>query len=99
MIASQKIFPTNAYAHKRRGLVNRASFALLVSFVVASAFAKSTAPEVTFVSPCECVGFHGKNRWVSKTDLLPVSLDKSAIQISYGVANLRKGKGRGRTWI
>src|SRR5438270_6814450 len=56
-----------------------ASFALLV-FVVASAFAKSTAPEVIFISPCECQGFHGKNRWIVKTDLTPVPLDKSAIQ-------------------
>ena len=40
-------------------------FALLV-FVVASAFAKSTAPEVIFISPCECQGFHGKHRWDSQ---------------------------------
>ena len=52
----------------------------LFAFVVASAFTKSTAPEVTFVSPCECIGFHGKNRWVAKTDLTPVPSDKSAIQ-------------------
>jgi hypothetical protein len=38
------------------GAVRRAPFALLV-FFVASIFAKSTAPEVTFVSPCECIGF------------------------------------------
>ena len=54
-------------------------FALLV-FVVASALAKSPAPEVIFISPCECQGFHGKNRWVVKTDFTPVPLDKSAIQ-------------------
>jgi hypothetical protein len=59
--------------------VRRAPFALF-AFVVASAFAKSTAPEVTFVSPCECVGFHGKSRWVAKTDLTPVPADNSAIQ-------------------
>ena len=56
-----------------------APFALLV-FVVASAFAKSTAPEVIFISPCECEGFHGKNRWIVKTDFTPVPLDKSVIQ-------------------
>jgi len=56
-----------------------APFALSV-FVVASAFAKSTAPEVIFISPCECQGFHGKNRWIAKTDLTPVPMDKSAIQ-------------------
>jgi hypothetical protein len=50
-----------------------APFALLV-FVVASAFAKSTAPEVIFISPCECQGFHGKNRWIVKTDFTPVPL-------------------------
>ncbi len=59
--------------------MRRAPFALLV-FVVASAFAKSTAPEVIFISPCECQGFHGKNRWIAKTDFTPVPLDKSAIQ-------------------
>ena len=42
--------------------------------------AKSTAPEVIFISPCECHGFHGKNRWIAKTDLTPVPVDKSAIQ-------------------
>ena len=63
------------------GAVNRASFALLASFVIVATFAESTeAPTVTFVSPCECIGFHGKNRWVTKTDLTPVPSDKSAIQ-------------------
>ena len=52
----------------------------MVTFAVASIFAKSTAPEVTFVSPCECIGFHGKNRWVAKTDLSPVPSDTSMIQ-------------------
>jgi hypothetical protein len=56
-----------------------APFALLV-FVVAAAFAKSPTPEVIFISPCECEGFHGIHRWIAKTDLTPVPLDKSAIQ-------------------
>src|SRR5438105_1185136 len=56
-----------------------APFALLV-FVVVSTFAKSPAPEVIFISPCECEGFHGKNRWIVKTDFTPVPLDESAIQ-------------------
>jgi hypothetical protein len=60
--------------------MNRALFAVLAAFVVASALAKSTAPEVSFISPCECIEFHGKNRWITKTDLSPVPLDKSAIQ-------------------
>ena len=59
--------------------MRRAPFALLV-FVVASAFAKSPAPEVILISPCECEGFHGIHRWIAKTDLTPVPLDKSAIQ-------------------
>src|SRR5437870_8461464 len=37
-------------------------------------------PPVIFVSPCDCQGFHGKNRWVTKTDLSPVPSDKSAIR-------------------
>jgi hypothetical protein len=53
--------------------VNRASLAVLIASVVVSVFAKSTAaPTVTFTSPCECQGFHGKNRWIAKTDLSPV---------------------------
>jgi hypothetical protein len=26
---------------------------------------RRATPEVIFVSPCECQGFHGKNRWVT----------------------------------
>jgi hypothetical protein len=50
--------------------VNRvALLPLFAFFVVASAFAKSTAaPKVTFVSPCGCHGEHGKDRWTPKTD-------------------------------
>jgi hypothetical protein len=36
--------------------------------------------EVSFISPCECIGFQGKNRWIAKTDLSPVPVDASAIQ-------------------
>ena len=46
-------------------VVNRALFASLV-FTVGVASAQ--APDVTFVSPCECIGFHGIHRWVTKTD-------------------------------
>jgi hypothetical protein len=60
--------------------LNRASFALLAFFVVGSTFARPAAPEVIFVSPCECQGFHGKNRWITKTDQALVPSDKSAIQ-------------------
>src|SRR5436189_1711147 len=74
----RKFFPASGSPVKD-GAVTRAPFALLV-FVVASAFAKSTAPEVIFISPCECQGFHGKNRWIVKTDFTPVPLDESAIQ-------------------
>jgi hypothetical protein len=51
-------------------------------FTIAAVFLciAATAPEVVFVSPCECQGFHGRNRWVTKTDSAPVPLDKSAIQ-------------------
>ena len=56
-----------------------APFALF-AFVIASAFARSPAPEVSFISPCECIGFHGIHRWIAKTGLTPVPLDKSAIQ-------------------
>ena len=57
-----------------------ALFPLLAFFVIASTFGKKPAPTVTFVSPCECIAFHGVNRWVAKTDLTPVPSDKSAIQ-------------------
>jgi hypothetical protein len=52
------------------------TFTIAVVFLCIAA----TAPDVVFVSPCECQGFHGKNRWVTKTDLSPVPSDKSAIQ-------------------
>src|SRR5437762_14384646 len=55
-----------------------AAFAIAVAFLCSPAVAEQ--PLVTFVSPSECQGFHGKNRWVTKTDLSPVPLDKSAIQ-------------------
>jgi hypothetical protein len=60
--------------------MKRALFALLALVVISQAFGKEPAPTVTFVSPCECIAFHGVNRWVAKTDLSPVPSDKSAIQ-------------------
>jgi hypothetical protein len=56
--------------------MTRGTFTIAVAFLCTA----SAAPEVIFVSPCECQGFHGKNRWVAKTDLTPVPSDKSAIQ-------------------
>jgi hypothetical protein len=48
----------------------------VIAFTIALAFLCSSAaaeqPTVTFVSPCECQGFHGVNRWVAKPDLPPV---------------------------
>ena len=55
-------------------------FVLVVFVAIASTFGKEPAPTVTFASPCECIAFHGVNRWVAKTDLTPVPSDKSAIQ-------------------
>jgi len=56
--------------------MRRTTFTIAVAFLCIGA----TAPDVVFVSPCECQGFHGKNRWVTKTDSAPVPSDKSAIQ-------------------
>jgi hypothetical protein len=60
--------------------MKRALSALLAFLVIGPMFAREPAPDVTFVSPCECIAFHGVNRWVAKTDLSPVPSDKSAIQ-------------------
>ena len=60
--------------------MKRAPSTLLALVAIAPTFAKEPAPDVTFVSPCECIAFHGVNRWVTKTDLSPVPSDKSAIQ-------------------
>jgi hypothetical protein len=60
--------------------VRRASFTLAAFAVIASTLGKDPAPTVTFLSPCECIAFHGVNRWVAKTDLSPVPPDKSSIQ-------------------
>jgi hypothetical protein len=41
------------------GVNYTATLTIAVAFLCIAA----AAPEVTFVSPCECQGFHGKNRW------------------------------------
>src|SRR5260370_27504939 len=58
--------------------MTRATFMIAVVFLCSSAVGEQ--PTVIFISPCECIGFHGKNRWVQKTDLSPVPTDNSAIQ-------------------
>ena len=58
--------------------MTRTTFTIAVVLLCTSAVGEQ--PTVIFVSPCECQGFHGKNRWVTKTDSAPVPLDKSAIQ-------------------
>jgi hypothetical protein len=60
------------------GAMTRTTFTIAVVLLCTSAVGEQ--PTVIFVSPCECQGFHGKNRWVTKTDLSPVPSDKSAIQ-------------------
>lgn len=60
--------------------MKRTAFAVLAVIATAPMFAKEPPPDVTFVSPCECIAFHGIHRWVTKTDLAPVPSDKSAIQ-------------------
>jgi hypothetical protein len=77
----KKFFLTSEQTDKDKSLVNRVSCALFVLLIVASAFARSSAPEVIFVSPCECQGFHGKTRWVTKTDSAHIPSDKFAIQL------------------
>jgi hypothetical protein len=42
----------------------------------------------------DCQGFHGKNRWVAKTDLSTVPSDKSAIQ-SVTPSQIYEWKGPG----
>jgi hypothetical protein len=58
--------------------MTRATFTIAVVFLCSTAVGEQ--PTVIFLSPCECQGFHSKNRWVTKTDLTPVPSDKSAIQ-------------------
>jgi hypothetical protein len=58
--------------------MTRATFTIAVAFLCSMAVGEQST--VIFLSPCECQGFHGKNRWVTKTDLSPVPLDKSTIQ-------------------
>jgi hypothetical protein len=71
--------------------MTRATFTIAVVFLCIAA----AAPEVIFVSPCECQGFHGKNWWITKTDLSPVPLDKSAIQsVTPSQIYGREGLGR-----
>jgi hypothetical protein len=58
--------------------MTRSIFTIAVAFVCGTAV--SEQPSVIFISPCESQRFHGKNRWVTKTDSAPVPLDKSTIQ-------------------
>src|SRR5262245_9851356 len=58
-----------------------------------ASFAKAPAPTVTFVSPCECIAFHGINRWVAKTDLSPVLLISPQFKRS---RHLKSTHGRAR---
>ena len=44
--------------YKMRAFVNRALLVLVAFFVVAPTFGKEPAPDVTFVSPCECVAMY-----------------------------------------
>ena len=55
----------------------RGAFTIVVACLCSTATA---APLVTYVSPCECLDNHGKQRWAEKNDpALPPS-DASAIQ-------------------
>jgi hypothetical protein len=53
---------------------------LIIAAIAVCSMAVAESPPVTFVSPCECQGFYGKTRWVTKTDQSPAPSDKSAIQ-------------------
>jgi hypothetical protein len=55
----------------------RAAFTVVVAFLCSTAEA---APLVTFESPCECLGNHGKQRWAEKNDPALPPADASAIQ-------------------
>jgi hypothetical protein len=52
--------------------MKRAPFALLAFVVIAQAFGKPPATTVNFVSPCECIAFHGikslgrQNRFIAR---------------------------------
>jgi hypothetical protein len=56
--------------------MTRATFTIAVVFLCSTAVGEQ--PTVIFLSPCECQGFHSKNRWVQKTDLTPVPSDMGA---------------------
>jgi hypothetical protein len=56
----------------------RPATATIVVFLCSSAAAEQ--PLVTFASPCECIGAHGKGRWTVKTDSSLPPADARAIQ-------------------
>ena len=60
--------------------MKRAPFTLRAFVPAAPTFGKEPAPDVTFLSRCERIAFHGVNRWVAKIDSSPVASDKSGIQ-------------------
>jgi hypothetical protein len=71
--------------------MKRASLTLLAFVAIAPTFGKPPAPTVTFVSPCECIGFQGKNRWVSETDFIACPAGYVRDSIGHTIADLRMG--------
>src|SRR5947207_9822512 len=56
-----------------------ATFTIAVALIYGTAGVQPQPP-VTFESPCECRGNHGKNRWAVKNDPSTLPADASAIQ-------------------
>jgi hypothetical protein len=59
--------------------MTRATFTI-AGIVLVCSTATATPPPVTFESPCECRGAHGKHRWSVKNDPSTPPADASGIQ-------------------
>jgi hypothetical protein len=60
-----------------KGAMTRAAFSVALALLCNTAAA---APQVTYVSPCECLDNHGKHRWAAKNDPDFPPTDQNAIQ-------------------
>jgi hypothetical protein len=66
---------------------------LFAAFTFSSAFAKATAPKVTFLSACEAKNQHGADRWKPKTDSSPIPSQSAIAKVSPSDVLAWKGPG------
>ena len=60
--------------------MKRETFAIAAIGAIVCTTVAATGPTITFDSPCECSGAHGKGRWAVKNDPSTPPAEASAVQ-------------------